>query len=136
MKFVLFLTLALSILGSFGQKKEKTVSDYLPTENLEKNKDANKASNRPQRKNISLMYVNSADGILYGNACATQETHRMGFEYIVEPPNGLESKSTMGKFLNNFWLKTKLFVTRSPFWKLILKNRIKKCRAQTGDFVG
>ncbi|GAB4245810.1 MAG: hypothetical protein Tsb0034_24520 [Ekhidna sp.] len=99
-------------------------------------KDANKASNRPKRKNISLLYVPTADKILYGNPCATEETHKMGFEYIVEPRNGMESKTVKGKFLNNLWVKTKLVVTRSPFWKLILNNRIKKCRRQSGDFVG
>ena len=136
MRFVLFFSILTISFCVIGQKKEKPVSDYLPTENLEYKKDANKASNRPKRKKIALMYVSSADGILYGNACATQETHRMGFEYIVEPQNGLESKTTMGKFLNNTWLKTKLCLRRSPFWKLALKSRTKKCRKQTGDFVG
>ena len=136
MRLAFFLSVICITVSLYSQKKDKPVRDYLPTENLEQKKDANKASNRPKRKNISLLYVSSADGILYGNACATQETHRMGFEYIVEPHNGLESKTGMGKFLNNTWLKTKLFFRRSPFWKLTLKNRIKKCRKQTGDFVG
>ncbi len=136
MRFALLLLMAALCICASGQKKEKSVSDFLPTENLEAKKDANKASNRPKRKKISLMYVSSADGILYGNACATQETHRMGFEYIVEPQNGLESKSTVGKVINNLWLKTKLFFRRSPVWKLTLKNRIRKCSKQTGDFVG
>jgi len=136
MKNVLILIfLLLSIIG-FSQKKEKPVKDYLPTENLESRKDANKSSNRPKRKNISLIYVEDANNILYGNPCATLETHRMGFEYIVEPKNGLESKTRKGKFLNNLWVKTKLVFTRSPFWKLILNSRIKKCRKQSGDFVG
>lgn len=136
MRYVLLILVCLGGASLFGQKKEKPVRDYLPTENLEQRKDANKASNRPKRKNISLIYVPSADGILYGNACATEETHRMGFEYIVEPQNGVESKSWAGKLLNNMWVKLKLVVTRSPFWKLTLNNRIRKCRRQTGDFVG
>ena len=109
MKLAFFFSVICITVSLYSQKKDKPVRDYLPTENLEQKKDANKASNRPKRKNISLLYVSSADGILYGNACATQETHRMGFEYIVEPHNGLESKTGMGKFLNNTWLKTKLF---------------------------
>lgn len=136
MKYLLLFVLFLAGGDLSGQKREKTVSDYLPTENLESRKDANKASNRPKRKKISLIYVKSAHNILYGNACATAETHRMGFEYIVEPSNGLESKTRTGKFLNNLRVKSKLVLRRSPFWKLSLNNRIKKCRRQTGDFVG
>lgn len=136
MRYPFIFVFAILSTGLFAQKKQKAVSDYLPTENLESRKDANKASNRPARKNISLIYVESADGILYGNACATSETHRMGFEYIVEPSNGLESRTGTGKFLNNLWVKSKLVIRRSPFWKLTLNNRIKKCRRQTGDFVG
>ena len=136
MKYLMIFILV--ILGGvlYAQNREKPVSDYLPTENLESRKDANKASNRPDRKRISLIYVETANGILYGNACATSETHRMGFEYIVEPSNGLESRSKTGKFLNNLWVKSKLVLRRSPFWKLTLNNRIRKCRRQTGDFVG
>ena len=136
MKYILLFALAASCTTLFGQKQEKPVRDYLPTDNLESRKDANKASNRPRRKKISLIYVESASNILYGNACATAETHRMGFEYIVEPANGLESRSRVGKTLNNLWVKSKLVLRRSPFWKLTLNNRIKKCRRQTGDFVG
>ena len=60
----------------------------------------------------------------------------MGFEYLVEPARLPGSKTWKGKFLNNLWVKTKLVVTRSPFWKLILNNRIKKCRKMSGDLVG
>lgn len=134
--FLFFIVLGGSIGISWCQKKDKPVSEYLPTENLEMRKDSNKAMNRPQRKNISLLYVANADKILYGNPCVTEATHKMGFEYIVEPRNGLESKTSMGKFLNNLWIKTKLVGTRSPFWKLILKKKIKECRRQSGDFVG
>ncbi|MEM6644136.1 MAG: hypothetical protein AAF616_14240 [Bacteroidota bacterium] len=136
MRVVILILFCFFSLSLWGQKKPKPIVDYLPTENLEGKKDANKATNRPDRKRISLLYVGSADRILYGNACATAETHRMGFEYIVEPQNGRESKSAVGKFLNNLWVKTKLTFRRSPFWKVSLNNRIKKCRRQTGDFVG
>ena len=124
-----FLTLA--------QKKEKPVEEYLPTENLEMKKDANKRANKPKRKHIGLIYVPDADKIAYGNPCVTEETHRMGFEYIVEPVNSRRSSKTwMGKRLNNLWVKSKLVVTRSPFWKVILNNKIKKCRKMTGDLTG
>jgi len=136
MKVTFSIILLIGFLFVSAQRKEKKVRDYLPTENLEMTKDANRSSNAPKRKNISLLYVKDADRILYGNPCATKETHRIGFEYIVEPKNDFESKTRKGKFLNNLGVKTKLIVTRSPFWKLILNKRIKKCRQQTGDFTG
>ncbi|NQZ75347.1 MAG: hypothetical protein HRT61_04440 [Ekhidna sp.] len=128
--FVLFMGFQ-----SFGQK-ESTAKDVFPTENLSFNKDANRKSNEPKRKRISLIYVPNADKILYGNPCATQETHKMGFEYIVEPHSNGGSRSRAGKFLNNLWVKTKLVFTRSPFWKQILKSKINRCRTMSGDLVG
>ena len=135
MKNALIILLLLSALLVSAQN-EKPVSEYLPTENLEMKKDANKASNRPDRKKILLLYVPDASKILYGNACATEATHKMGFEYIVEPRKTYGSKTATGKFLNNLGVKSKLVVTRSPFWKIILNKRIKECRKQSGDFVG
>ena len=130
--FILTLLLSLSCLS----QKVKPVDEELPSENLEMRKDSNKRSNRPKRKNLSLIYVPNADNILYGNPCVTEATHKMGFEYIVEPTNLPGSKTWKGKFLNNLWVKTKLVVTRSPFWKLILNKKIKNCRKMSGDLVG
>ncbi|WP_420316343.1 hypothetical protein [Ekhidna sp.] len=121
--------------ASFAQR-EKPVEDHLPTENLEMRKDANKASNKPKRKTYSFIYVPNADKILYGNPCVLEATHKMGFEYLVEPSYLNTSRTWEGKFLNNLWVKTKLVVTRSPFWKVILNRKIKKCRKMTGDLVG
>ncbi|WP_370089338.1 hypothetical protein [Ekhidna sp.] len=124
-------------LGQFCfAQKEKPMQDHLPTENLEMRKDSNKKVNEPKRKNIALIYVPDANKIAYGNRCVTEETHKMGFEYIVEPTNIAGSKTWKGKFLNNLWVKTKLVVTRSPFWKLILNKKIKECRKMSGDLVG
>ncbi|MEQ8627300.1 MULTISPECIES: hypothetical protein [unclassified Ekhidna] len=130
--FIITLLLSLSCLA----QKVKPVEEELPSENLEMRKDSNKRSNRPKRKNLSLIYVPNADNILYGNPCVTEATHKMGFEYIVEPTNLPGSKTWKGKFLNNLWVKTKLVVTRSPFWKLILNKKIKNCRKMSGDLVG
>ena len=117
-------------------QKEKTVQEHLPTENLEMRKDSNKAFNKPKRKKYAFIYVPDGDKILYGNQCVLEQTHKMGFEYVVEPRKIAGSKTWKGKFLNNLWVKTKLVVTRSPFWKLILKKKIKECRNMSGDLVG
>ena len=136
MKITFLIAFLAGFLFVSAQKKEKKIRSYLPAKNREMKKDASRFSDVPNKKNISLLYVTDADKILYGTPCATKETHRMGFEYIVEPKNGLESKTRKGKFLNNLGVKMKMIITRSPFWKLILNNRIKKCKQQTGDFVG
>ena len=117
-------------------QKEKPVQQELPTENLEMKKDSNKRANKPKRKNYSVIYVPNANKILYGNRCVLEETRKMGFEYLVEPVNISGSKTRTGKILNNTWVKTKLFFTRSPFWKAILNKKIKKCRNMSGDLVG
>ena len=136
MKKLLFSAILIATgLASFAQK-DKTVREEMPTENLEMRKDSNKRVNKPKKKKYGLIYVPNADKILYGNPCVLEETHKMGFEYIVEPRNMNGSKSWKGKFLNNLWMKTKLVVTRSPFWKLILNKKIKKCREMSGDLVG
>lgn len=132
---LLFLTLVTMSLIGFGQKT-RSVQDDLPTENLQMRKDSNKRSNKPKKKRYAYIYVPNADNILYGNQCVLEQTHKMGFEYLVEPPNITGSKSWKGKFLNNLWVKTKLVVTRSPFWKQILNSKIKKCRKMSGDLVG
>ena len=136
MKRVLFTSIL--ILASFWclAQKEKPVQDELPTENLAFNKDSNKKANKPKRKTYDVIYVPNANRILYGNKCATEETRKMGFEYLVEPPNISGSKTGKGKFINNLWVKTKLVVTRTPFWKMILNKKIKKCRTMSGDLVG
>lgn len=135
-KFCVCIALWLTGFLVCGQEKAHDIEDFIPTSSISSDKKFKKNSNRPKRQNIDLIYVSSPAKILYGNACATSETHKMGFEYVLESRNGQVSKTKTGKFLHNFWVKTKLVVTRSPFWKTILVSRIKKCKEQTGDFVG
>lgn len=129
---IIFFSLAFCVQA----QKDRPVEQELPTENLDMRKDSNKRANKPKRKNYGVIYVPNANRILYGNRCVLEETRKMGFEYLVEPPNISGSKSRKGKFINNLWVKTKLVFTRSPFWKMILNKKIKKCRAMSGDLVG
>ncbi len=129
---VSFLLISLSVCA----QSEKSIQDYIPTENLDMKKDANKKAYRSPKRKYDVIYRPHAKKILYGNPCAVEATHKMGFEYMVEPRNGTRSKTQKGKFLNNLKVKSKLVVTRSPFWKLILKKRFKKCREMSGDIVG
>lgn len=120
---------------AISQKKE-TFQDYLPTENLEMGKDANKRANRTKKKPYNVIYRTNGKKILYGNPCAVEATRKWGFEYVVESKRAPTSKTAKGKFLNNLRVKTGLVFKRSPFWKLILKERFSKCRPKTGDIVG
>lgn len=136
MKIYLLLLLILLTISAYSQKTEKGIQDYIPTENLDKKKDANSPALRSKKRKFDVIYRPHNKKILYGNPCAVEATHKMGFEYLVEPRGIQGSKSQKGKFLNNLWVKTKLVVTRSPFWKVILNKRFKKCRRMSGDFVG
>lgn len=124
-----------SLLSLSAQKKERGVTDYMPTEKLDR-RSSKASANEIKTKPIASIYVTDAKKILYGNPCALATTRQMGFEYILEAKRGLISKKPLGKFLNNSWVKTRLCILRSPFWKVILNKRIKKCQKQTGDFVG
>ena len=109
------------------------IVDELPT-NTTVRKKVNKKKTGPDRKTYSRLYKNSTKGTLYGNPCALEVTHKMGFEYV--PLSQGHGKTKVGFILNNVYVSSKLVVTRSPFWKLILKKRLKDCRAKSGDGVG
>lgn len=109
------------------------IVDELPT-NTTVHKKVNKKKNEPERKNYSRLYKRSTKGTLYGNPCAIQATHKMGFEYV--PLSQGHGKTKVGFILNNVYVNGKLVVTRSPFWKLILKKQFKECRSKSGDGVG
>lgn len=133
----IFLCIVLSGLSFFciAQKKDD-LKDYIPTENLDSKKDSNKKAYKSKKRRYEVIYRPNAKKILYGNPCAVEATRKMGFEYIVESRRAVRSATQKGKFLNNLKVKTKLVLTRSPFWKLILKKKFKKCRQKSGDLVG
>jgi hypothetical protein len=118
---------------SVGWLVSGQIVDELPTNNTV-NKRVNHRKYEPKRKTYSKLYKTSTKGTLYGNPCALEVTRKMGFEYV--PLSQGHGKSTVGLILNNTYVNGKLIVTRSPFWKLILKKRLKNCRTKSGDGVG
>lgn len=133
----LFLSITVLLFAfSVSSQRNESFQDSLPTENLDMGKDANKNANRTKRKPYNVIYRPNAKKILYGNPCAVEATRKWGFEYMVEPRNGPRSKTQKGKFLNNIRVKLGLTLKRSPFWKMILKKKFKKCRPKSGDIVG
>lgn len=137
LRYVLLFGIATLIvtLSSAQAPKEVYKRDF-PTENVTMGKEANRNANRPKRKRYDYLYTESSRGILYGNPCALEATRKMGFEYVVQPAGlpGSPGRKELEK--NNFFVKMKLFFTRGPWWKLVLNNRIRKCRERSGDFVG
>lgn len=134
---VLFFAIFLMGQEGYGQKTKKDDwKKHVPTENIQPGYHADKPRNRPKRKVIEYIYVSDSKSILYGNPCAMEVTRRMGFEYVIQPlgvPGGL-SLDDIEK--HNILVKLKLFFTKGPFWKLVVKKRIKDCAKNSGDFVG
>lgn len=118
------------------RNKEETIHDYLPSENVDLKKKFKKKSNAPKTKKYSLIVKNKADGLLYGNACMTENTHRMGFEYSIQVKGLPGSLYPWERRWKNVLVHTKLIFTRGPWWKLVLNKRVKNCRQKSGDFVG
>jgi hypothetical protein len=117
-------------------KKTEDFRNYIPTENVDSRKEANTNRNKPKRKTILYIYKNDLKGILYGNPCAIEATREMGFEYVMNPFGVPGSMLPDEQFSNNIMVNLKLIVTRSPFWKIILNRKIKKCKEKSGDMVG
>lgn len=134
MRFILFCFLSLTLLLSYGQTSD--IKDYLPTENLDKKKDSNRKKNAPDEKRIRYIIKNSGEGILYGNPCMVEATRKMRFEYAVQIPGLPGSLGPVKRNWENLRTWMHLAVFRSPFWKLVLKSRVKNCRKKSGDLVG
>lgn len=136
-KCVLVCCIYVLCMGTLDAQTASTdIRKYIPTENLDKKKENKSLKDMPKEKTYNYIYKESTEGILYGNPCALEETHRMGFEYVVEKETLPGSMLKSDTQWNNFLVNIKLIFTRSPFWKLILEKRLRQCRQKTGDIVG
>lgn len=109
---------------------------YIPTENVDAKKRGNRWKHRPKRKHYEVIYKRSTRGTLYGNPCALEATRKMGFEYVIQTPGIPGAVLLEDVRVNNFLVNVKLIFTRSPFWKLILNKKLKRCQQKSGDIVG
>jgi len=128
------------LIGSFcqvaAQSKDKPIDKDSPSWVLKQKKKNDAVRDFPKQQYPRYIIITETKGVLYGNPCAVQETHRMGFEYVLLKEGQPGYETVWKKVTNNFFVKTGLVFRRSPFWKLILKKRIEDCRVNTGDFVG
>lgn len=132
---ILIICCLIGALGASAQASEDYRAQF-PTENIRMGMQSNKGKNKPKRKKIAYIYTEDSKGILYGNPCAVEATRKMRFEYVVQPFGLPGSPNQKDYELNNFLVQLRLFFTRSPFWKLILKKRIRECAEKSGDIVG
>lgn len=121
----------LLLIGIFGFGQ--IAQEEIPTNNTA-HKRVNHRKYEPEEKSYDRLYKRSTKKTLYGNPCAIDVTHKMGFEYV--PLAQGHGKSTAGIIVNNVFVNLKLAVTRTPFWKLILNKRLKDCRLKSGDGIG
>jgi len=122
--------------ATFAQKQQKPLEENIPTWAVTKKKKNAAQKNKPRELPVRYIIITKTKGVLYGNPCAVQETQKMGFQYILLKKGQPGYSDVFEKFDNNFDVKLGLVFRKSPFWKLILKKRIERCRRDTGDFVG
>ena len=119
----------------WGQKERK-LEDEFPTKKIDPRSGLTYKVQFYEGKDIDLMIKNKPKGTLYGNPCAIEATRSMGFQYAVQNSNMPGAMTEWERNWNNFKIKFRLFFTHSPFWKMVLKKRLRECGIKTGDRVG
>ncbi|MEP2023327.1 MAG: hypothetical protein ABJH98_19540 [Reichenbachiella sp.] len=133
MKPFLLLVFFAVLFGSMEAWAQNPIEEDLPTRKVNKKVKENKRSNFPKEKKIRYIYVKDGGKVLFGNPCARQVTHNMGFEYSIEhrPEPGLVP--WWRRFKTNTSTKTILFFTKGPWWKATVNKRFKACAMTSGD---
>ncbi|WP_221406531.1 hypothetical protein [Reichenbachiella sp. 5M10] len=108
----------------------------MPTRKVDRKVKEDTRRNQPDQSKLSYIYVDSGRRLLYGNPCALEVTHNMGFEYVLEHRPDQTSREQWRRFQNNLWVKTKLIFTKGPWWKSTVNKRFKECAQASGDFRG
>ena len=118
---------------SFDSMAQNPLEEELPTRKVNKKVKENKASNFPKEKRYRYIYVKDGGKVLFGNPCAMEVTHKMGFEYGIEhrPEPGIGP--WWRRFKTNTTTKTILFFTKGPWWRTTVNKRFKGCARTSGD---
>lgn len=111
--------------------------ETLPKSNLiDPNSKVDRRKERPEKNRAMTIVKNNTQGILYGNKCFEEFTHSIGFVYAVQIKGSSGSLNGAARFFHNAGVKTALFFTAWPWWKLRVNKKKKDCRKLSGDFVG
>jgi hypothetical protein len=89
-----------------------------------------------KQKPSVFIFKNSSKGLLLGNRCMEEFTQELGVEYLVQIKGQPGYKSGLGRQLHNLSAKTRLTLTKGPFWKAKVNKKRRDCRRQTADFMG
>ncbi len=130
------LILLYILCAGFMVYAQEDIEKKFPTKKLREKTIEDRKSHRPKEKSISYIYKTSTRNTLYGNPCALDVTRRWGFEYAIEEKTEVTFKRFYKRLGNNFGVKLRLFLTRGPWWKLVINKRFKDCRKKTGDTTG
>ncbi|MCV9388155.1 hypothetical protein [Reichenbachiella ulvae] len=131
-----FFSFALCVLFSSELHAQEEIKKELPTRKVDRKVKEDVRRNQPDIRDYNHIYIKDGKSMLYGNRCALEATHQMGFEYVLEHRPEQSFKSKWYRFKNNFWVKSKLCVTRGPWWKLTVNKRLKECAKLSGDSRG
>ncbi len=135
MKAVFFLILVFSLFSPrvCDAQAQNPLEDDLPTRKVDRKVKENKPSNFPKEKKVWYIYVKDGRKVLYGNPCAIQVTHNMGFEYGLDHRPEPGFRPWWGRFKANTATKAMLFFTKGPWWKATVNKRLKGCALSSGD---
>ncbi len=115
---------------------QESIKEELPTRKTDRKVKEDTKKNDPNRKEIKRIYVEDARKLLYGNPCAIELTHAMGFEYALEHTSDYGVSTWWTRLMNNTLVKTRLVFTKGPWWKSTLNKKLKECAKASGDFRG
>jgi len=113
-----------------------TQDGHPPTKAIDPNVEVRKNKLGPKNKKLLSLIKNNTKGILYGNRCFEEFTHKRGYEYVVQPKGQSRNRNGLSRWLHNFGVKFVVTLKRGPFWKISEGKKIKECRAKSGDYVG
>lgn len=134
--FILLLIAYFMATSQVQAQSNKDLEKLMPTEKVGFDIKVDLKENRPQRKEMKFIIMNSTKGTFYGNPCALTVTRKMGFEYAVQIPGAPGSMPGFRRRMHNFGVKSGLTLRRGPFWKGRLKRKLRDCGIKSGDRVG
>ena len=123
----------LSLMLSFGAMAQGGIPS---TSTTDLNAKMNKEKERPKSKRYMTIIKFNTKKTLYGNKCFEDFTRQLGFVYDIQVKGQSGSNNGFTKFWHNSVVKSGLFFTAWPWWKLRVNKRFKKCQKSSGDFVG
>jgi len=107
-----------------------------PTKAIDPDVEVRKNKIGPKNKKMLSLIKNNTKGILYGNRCFEEFTHKCGYEYVVQPKGQSRNRNEISRWLHNIGVKFVVTIKNGPFWRIKEQKKKKECRIKTGDYVG